>query len=82
MNKCKKSIEFWKTITKSLTTRLVLEKNLFYKSKGRPRAYSHNDDIELIRFGELDDATLTSTPEDTCEVFVTIKEVEEEYEDE
>lgn len=77
-----KSIEFCKTITKSLSTRLVLEKNLYYKSTKRPRAYSHNDDIELMRIGDLDSNTLTSTPEDTYEVFVTIKEVEEEDEEE
>lgn len=78
----KKSIEFCKTITKSLSTRLVLEKNLFYKSNKRPRAYSNNDEMELMRIGDFETQTLTSTPEDSCEIFVTIKEVEEELEEE
>jgi hypothetical protein len=77
-----KSIEFYKTITKSLTTRLILEKNLYSKSKKRPRAYSSHEDIELIHFGDVDTTNYSSNSEDACEVFLTIKEEEEEDEEE
>ena len=77
-----KSIQFYKTINKSLTSRLILEKNLYSKCNRRPRAYSSHDDLELIHFGDLDSTNYSSTSEDACEVFLTIKEVDEELEEE
>ena len=79
-----KSIDLYRTITKSLGSRLKLEQCLSKKAMNRPRAYSNNE-VEFNHFRDSSVKTQTSTPgepEFSFEMVMTISEVKEEDDDE
>lgn len=78
-----KSIELYKTINKSLSSRLKLEQCLSKKITTRPRAYSTNES-DFNHFGDSSAKTQTSTPgepEFCYELVMVINEVKEEEDD-
>jgi Phosphatidylinositol 3- and 4-kinase len=77
-----KSIDLYKTIAKSLTSRLKLEKCLYNKIESRVRTYSNH---EIDSFHVESSKTQTSTPgepEGYYDMVMTINEVKEEEDDE
>ena len=79
-----KSIDLYRTITKSLSSRLKLEQCLSKKVRHRQRAYSTNE-IHFNHFRDSSIRTQTSTPgepEFSFEIVMTISEVKEEDDDE
>lgn len=76
----KKSLGLYKTINKSLSTRLKLEKCLSKKGTSRSRAHSSNE-IDYLHFGDTTAKTQCSTPgeiECAFEIKMTISEEKEE----
>ena len=76
-----KSLSLYKTINKSLTTRLKLELCLNKKFKSRSRAYSTNE-VDSLHFGDHSVKTQTSTPDEPETSYGMVMTIPEEKDEE